>query len=251
MLIIKCIPLIKHFLRVMFYYKINFIFTFGVPLFSISYTMRSKIFQQPQPLPTMEMILFWTGYMIVLYALLGSGPAIVMLREDQFLKQFVFISGNRWTVIAAKYSSQLIVLLVSTWVLDIVCSVFFSLPFITLLWITLAMIFICELPIYALFLFFVALNVRQETIQPIMNILIFFFIALTWNDFSGIATVDHIITIINPIDYASQVGRALLSRIFPNVIFSPPSVMVLATCIYLMIGLFSIKRMKILPIFRN
>jgi hypothetical protein len=248
---IKCIPLIKHFLRVMFYYKINFIFTFGVPLFSIIYTMRSKIFQHPQPLPTMEMILFWNGYMIVLYALLGSGPAIVMLREDQFLKQFVFISGNRWAVIAAKFTSQLIVLLVSALVLDVLCCLFFSLPFLTLLWITLTMIFICELPIYALFLFFTVLNVRQETIQPIMNIVIFFFIALTWNNFSEIAAVNHIITIINPIDYASQVGLTLLSRIFPSVTSSPLPVMVFATCIYLMVGFFSLKRMKILPIFRN
>jgi hypothetical protein len=220
---IKCIPLIKHFLRVMFYYKINFIFTFGVPLFSIIYTMRSKIFQHPQPLPTMEMILFWNGYMIVLYALLGSGPAIVMLRED----------------------------LVSALVLDVLCCLFFSLPFLTLLWITLTMIFICELPIYALFLFFTVLNVRQETIQPIMNILIFFFIVLTWNNFSEIAAVNHIITTINPIDYASQVGLTLLSRIFPSVTSSPLPVMVFATCIYLMVGFFSLKRMKILPIFRN
>lgn len=251
MLIIKCIPLIKHFLRVMFYYKVNFIFTFGVPLFSIIYTMRSKIFQQPQPLPTMEMILFWNGYMIVLYALLGSGPAIVMLREDQFLKLFVFISGNRWAVIAAKFISQFMVLLVSALVLDVLCSLFFSLPFLTLLWITLTMIFICELPIYALFLLFAVWNVRQETIQPIMNILIFFFIALTWNDFSGIAVVNHIITFINPIDYASQVGWMLLSCVSPSVTFSPPPVIVLATCIYLMVGLFSLRRIKILPIFRN
>jgi hypothetical protein len=209
------------------------------------------IFQHPQSLPTMEIVLFWTGYMIVLYALLGSGPAIVLLREDQFLKQFIFITGNRWAVIAAKFISQLMVLLASVLVLDVLCSLFFFLPFFTLLWITLAMIFICELPIYTFFLLFAVLNIRQETIQPIMNILIFIYIALTWNDFSGIAAVDYISTMVNPIDYASQIGRILLSSIFSNVTFLPPLVMVLATSIYLIIGIFSLKRIKILPIFRN
>ncbi|GEB77920.1 hypothetical protein [Sporolactobacillus inulinus] len=38
-------PMTKHFLRVMVYNKVNFIFSFGVPLVSIIYSLRNYIFR--------------------------------------------------------------------------------------------------------------------------------------------------------------------------------------------------------------
>ncbi|WP_028984188.1 hypothetical protein [Sporolactobacillus terrae] len=246
-------PMTKHFLRVMVYYKVNFIFSFGVPLVSIIYSLRKYIFRHPEQKETIELIIFWISYMIVLYALMDSGSALVRLREEQFLKMFLFISRNKWKVIMARFFSHLIVLTASAVLFDLIASILFSLPFGTLLGITAVMICVCVIPVYSLFLLFAALPFRQETIQPIVNLLIFFFLIITLNHFSGTTTFFNVLLLLtNPMNYAFDVGLTFLSFLSSN--DAPPVswlLLLLISCIYLIIGFVSIINMKILPIFRN
>ncbi|TGB00142.1 hypothetical protein E4665_00240 [Sporolactobacillus shoreae] len=218
---------------------------------SIIFTLKDQIFRYSPVQSSLEAVLFWTGYMIVLYALMSSGPALVLLREDQFLKMFIFISENKWMLVASKFISQLIILLLSSLILNILCSTLFFLPFLQLTLLSFFMILICDFPIYALFLFFSMLNIHKETVMPVTNIIIFIFIALTWNDFSSDPAVNQLITVINPIKYAASVGSLLLSPGSHGRVFSTIPVIAVATFSYLLIGFVSLKRMKILPIFRN
>ncbi|MCO7174561.1 hypothetical protein ACFP7A_03360 [Sporolactobacillus kofuensis] len=66
------IPLIKHFMRVKMYYKVNFLFTLGVPIASILYSMRGQWFHHLNTVETKESIFYWIGYMVVLYALTST-----------------------------------------------------------------------------------------------------------------------------------------------------------------------------------
>lgn len=240
-------PLIKHFLRVMFYYKVNFIFTIGVPIATIVFNMHDQILRHPGGESALSAILYWTGYMIVLYALMNSGPALVLLREDQFLKMFFFIANGSRRIIAAKFFSQLIVLFMSVFILDAFCAFLFSLSFVTLCGLTFAMVFICELPVYLLFLIFASFRIRQETVLPIINILIFIFLFLSLNDSSYGPAVGWVMTMVNPMAYTSEVGLMLLS----GTDSLETTMLIMSTLIYSTVGFFALKHLKILPVFRN
>ncbi|RYL92817.1 hypothetical protein [Sporolactobacillus sp. THM19-2] len=244
-------PLVKHFLRVTFYYKVNFIFTFGVPVASIIYSLREQLLQRPDERDTMGLILYWAGYMVVLYALLNSGPALVVLREEQFLKMFLFITGTRWKIIAARFLSQLLILCLSVIILDLICAILFSLPVLKLIGLSLLVIMICELPVYFLFLIFAVLPLRQETITPIINVLIFIFIFISLNSFTTVPVAEGLLVILNPIEYASQTGWALLDLLNGVLPLTRIFLIAAATFLYLLTGYFALKRIRILPIFRN
>jgi hypothetical protein len=244
-------PLVKHFLRVTFYYKVNFIFTFGVPVASIIYSLREQLLQRPDERDTMGLILYWAGYMVVLYALLNSGPALVVLREEQFLKMFLFITGTRWKIIAARFLSQLLILFLSVIILDLICAILFSLPVLKLIGLSLLVIMICELPVYFLFLIFAVLPLRQETITPIINVLIFIFIFISLNSFTTFPVAEGLLVILNPIEYASQTGWALLDLLTGVLPLTRILLIAAATFLYLLTGYFALKRIRILPIFRN
>lgn len=252
---IKLMSLTKHFLKIMFYYKINFISTLGVPIIYLIFNMRNDIFHHSSMFPLSMMILSWTGYMIVTYALMGSGPAIIVLREEQFIKMFRFIVGNHFLIVYAKFMTQLITLLFSIIIIDVLCSILFYIPFLFLFGISLIMILICDVPIYLLLLFFGALNIRQETVMPIVNILILIFIYLTSisSNYSTTGFVSMFMTIINPIEYTIQVGHLLLHFIESGNMLDSYSLLIIlcTTFLYISIGLFSFRKMKLLPIFRN
>jgi len=236
-------PLVKHFLRVMMYYKINLIFTLGVPIGSIIYTMRPFIFHTSDQQIVQNHVFYWISYMVVLYAIINSGPSLVVLREDQFLKMFLFISGNVCSIIYAKYISQFILLTLSVLILDILSCFLFDLPIIKLLIQSFLLIILSSPPIFFLFLFFAALRLRQETMIPLTNILIFCFIFMSVNQ------INRVLSFINPIDYAFQIARFLFDGTSIHgfqIWFS-----ITITCFYLFIGLFSLKKIQFLPIFRN
>ncbi|MCO7126232.1 hypothetical protein NIE88_10645 [Sporolactobacillus shoreicorticis] len=235
--------MIKHFLRVLMYYKINFIFTLGVPVGSIIYTMRGYIFHMSNQQIVQTHIGYWISYMVVLYAIMNSGPSLVILREEQFLKMFLFISGSVRSILCAKFISQFLLLSISVLILDILSCLLFGLPIIRLFIQSILLIILCSPPIFSLFLFFAALPLRQETITPLINVLIFCFI------FLSVSQINHLLIFVNPIDYTFQIARFLFGvTVFHAVRLWLP---ITVTLFYLLIGAFAVKKMRFLPIFRN
>ena len=243
----KIIVLTKHFLSVMVYYKLNFIFTLGIPIVSIVYSMRRQIFHHPSETAALSLIVDWTAYMIVLFALMASGPDFIQLRENQFLKMMLFVTGNTRTILAARFLAQLIVLGGSLVVLDGLCAFLFQLSPGKLAVVTLAMVLIADPPIYALFLLFAVLPIRPETVMPIVNVLIFTFIALSWLDLSRFHLPAWLMMLINPMDYASGIGSFFLRSGAPADRIAAAA----AAVLYLLVGGFSAQRIKILPVFRS
>ncbi|WP_010632576.1 hypothetical protein [Sporolactobacillus vineae] len=251
----KSLTLAKHFLRTAVYYKVDFLATLGIPVFFLIYNMRGNLFHHVSAYPQLMMILSWTGYMVVTNALLGSGPAIIVLREEQFMKMFRFISGSQFTIIYAKFLAQLFILLLSVLILDLLCSVLFFLPFFYLIVVSLVMVIVCYIPVYLLFLIIGTFKIRQETALPLINILVLVFVYLTnmGSDQSSNGLLTMFLTAVNPIQYSEQTGSFLLSLTRPGHLEgSSPLLFILGTAlIYLLIGLYALKNIKCLPIFRS
>ncbi|MFT8318603.1 MAG: hypothetical protein ABF651_10105 [Sporolactobacillus sp.] len=247
---VKSLPLVKHFLQTMLYYKINFIASLGVPVFYLIYNLRNELFHNSSVYHSMSLIISWTAYMIVVNALLSSGPAFIILREDQFMKMFHFITGNSYTIIFAKFVAQFLVMLVSVLILDLLCGLLFFLPFFKLFGISVLLLIFCSVPIFFLFLIFTIFPVRQETVLPFVNILLLLFIYLTSvnyqpsNRFVSLAWV-----LINPVQYADTLGGFLLN--YHVLHLSTLVIFIVVSMIYLVIGLLSLSKIRINPIFRS
>ncbi|EST13243.1 hypothetical protein [Sporolactobacillus laevolacticus] len=237
------IPLVKHFIHTKMYYKINFIFTLGVPIGSIIYSMREQILQKTDTHTIINTIFYWIGYMVVLYALTGSGPSLVILREEQFIKLFLFIAGSPWSIIFAEFIAQFLLLIFSVLLLDVLCSALFLLPLFSLIGQSLLIVLICSFPVFSLFLNFAAWRIRPETVTPLMNILIFFFIFLSINE-SNMAFV-----FVSPIDYIDRVSRLVTGEATATLL--QIALLTTVTTVYFLVGIFSLKKLKTLPIFRN
>lgn len=239
--------LAKHFLKVFTAYKINFLSILIIPIFGIIYQQSGSIFEQVNRDDYFHYIAIWLAYMSTM-AGFTIGHQIVMIREQQFLKQMKFVAKDYKLVIYAEALVQLFILFLTVTILSATSAILFSMPFFELLIYSYGVTLIPFVPISLLFVLFNLFPIHAENLQSIITVttaaMIFFtnFIYLT-------ESVSTISILINPMNFAVEAGK-LWGTLFLSGLSINYMGIILAGILYTCIGIYSLMKTRITPNFR-
>lgn len=239
--------LAKHFFKVFTAYKINFLSILIIPIFGIVYQQSGSIFEQVNRDEYFHYIAIWLAYMSTM-AGFTIGHQIVLIREQQFLKQMKFVARDHKLVIYAVALVQLFILILTVTILSATSSLLFNMPFIELLVYSYGVTLVPFVPISLLFVLFNLFHIHAENLQSIITVttaaMLFFtnFIYLT-------ESVSTISIIINPMNFALEAGKLWGTIFLPDLSINYMGV-TLAGILYSCIGIYSLKKTRITPNFR-
>lgn len=243
----KIYYLTKHFLKVFTAYKINFLSILIIPVFGVIYQQSAFLFQQIPVAEYYYYISIWLAYMVAISSF-STGHQIVMMREQQFLKQMKFIVKDYRLIIYAEILTQFIILIFTVTILVILSTILFKIPFLNLLFFAYGKVIIPFLPLSLVFLIFNLLPIHTENLQPIITVATMLIIfSINFIDLEG--PLSTFLIIVNPLNYAIEIGK-----IWDTLFFSSISInyfaITFATVLYLIIGYFSLNNTRIVANFR-
>lgn len=243
----KIYYLTRHFIKVNTAYKINFLSILVFPVIGIIYQLDEYIFQSISIEELYRYLSLWLAYMVTITAF-TIGHKLVSLREQQFLKQFSFITQNPKVIILSLILSQFITLLGIVSILALGSTFLFKVPFFDLWIFCLGTVIIPFLPLSLLFLVLNLLPIHAENIQPLVTIgTAFMLFYLNFLSVTEPATLFR--TLINPMNFALEAGKIWGSAFIPNVIINSQNVLVTGMA-YLIIGYFAMRFTRINANFR-
>lgn len=237
----------KHFLRVFSKHKFNFIFSLLVPIFGVLYQQKHIMFEKVDSASFLNFLSIWISYMVAMSGL-TIGSQLVTIREQNFLKQFTFVTRDYRLILLAEIITQFIILLTTTGILVLISSIVFSVPLFHLMLLSYGIIFLSFIPISLLFLIFNVFKFHIETMQPITTILTGLFIFMT-NFFTLTSSVQTLYIVTNPMLYSLEIGKIVL-MLFTKGIPINWTAIIIATIFYCAVGFYSIRHTKITAIFR-
>lgn len=243
----KIYYLTKHFLTVFLAYKINFLALLIIPVISIIYQQSNRIFQAIPVEEYYAYLSLWLAYLVTVSAF-TIGYEIVMLREQQFLKQMTFVVKNYRLVIYAKMITHFILMIATVSILVALSTVLFQIPFINLLLFSYGTVLLPFLPLSFIFLVLNVLPMHTENLQPIITVTtmaMLFFINFL-NLFEPTSTL---MTVINPMNFALEAGKIWTQLFLDGVQINLLAVM-LAIILYLAIGTIALNRTRLVANFR-
>ncbi len=187
---------------------------------------------------------FWT-FIILLSIFSGYGIALLINRENGFLKVFSFISGSKMPIIMGKMFSQILYLLVVLFIFTITIGFLFQLNVFLLTINVILLAAVISVPLSFLALVIPTLSVRQETIAPafmLVNVLLVYTVTF---DFQS-SVINTIFTIINPAALTYHLSL-LISDVVWNASFdiNQGIVILIGIVIYIGIGLLIINRVGV------
>ncbi|MBN8194216.1 hypothetical protein JI667_18965 [Bacillus sp. NTK074B] len=156
-----------------FYNKIAYLWTLLIPLGLMIINNRSWIASPPSIEEYQTTLFFYWSFMILITATSGVGIALLIVRDNGFLKMFKFISGSKMAVILGKMESQWFFIFVNLLFFNLVTSLLFHQPVFHTLSIAFLVALIVPLPVFFLFLWIASLPLKSETIAPVFTLLIF------------------------------------------------------------------------------
>ncbi len=239
--------LIQHFLKVFTAYKINFLALLIIPAISIIYHQSDFIFQAIPITEYYEYLSLWLAYLVTVSAF-TIGYEVVMLREQNFLKQMLFIVKNYRLIIYAKIITHFILLILTVTILTVLSTVLFKIPFLELLLFSYGTVLIPFIPLSFLFLILNIFPIHRENLQPIITITtmgMLFFI----NFLNVYEPTSTLMTVINPMNFALEAGKIWSAPFLQGINGNSLAVMI-ATGLYMIIGLVSLQKTRIVPNFR-
>lgn len=142
--------LVKHFLKVYTAYKINFLSILIIPIFAIVYQQSDLIFEQIDKSQYFHYIAIWLAYLSTITGF-TIGHQLVLIREQQFLKQMKFVVGDHKVLVAALMLVHLFILIITVTILSITSTILFRAPFFELILYSSGIVLISFMPISLLF----------------------------------------------------------------------------------------------------
>lgn len=243
----KIYYLTKHFLKVFLAYKINFLAILIIPIISIVYHQSDRLFS---PIPVEEYYSYlslWLAYLVTVTAF-TIGYEVVMLREQQFLKQMTFVVKNYRLVIYSKIITHFILLISTVTILVALSTVLFQIPFINLLLFSYGAVLLPFLPLSFIFLVLNVLPMHTENLQPIITVTtmaMLFFINFL-NLFEPTSTL---MTIINPMNFALETGK-IWTQLFLDGVQINIFAVIITMILYFVIGSIALNKTRIVANFR-
>lgn len=243
----KIYSLTNYFLKVFLAFKINFLALLIIPVVSIIYQQSDSLFQKIPAADYYAYLSLWLAYLVTITGF-SIGYEIVLLREQQFLKQMKFIVKDIEAVLYAKILTHLILLLGTVIILAAFSRLLFFVPFFSTLLFSLGSILFPFLPLSFLFLVLNLLPIHTENLQPIITFttmaMLFY---LNFMDIFSAST--SLLIFINPMNFALEAGK-IWSQLFLTGIQINLTAVGLASIFYLAIGYYALKNTRILANFR-
>lgn len=236
-----------YFLKVFTTYKINFLALLVIPVIGVVYQKSEYIFQLVNLEGFYQYIAIWLSYMVTMSAF-TIGHQVVMIREQQFLKQMKFVVKDYKVIIFSVILSQFIILIVTVMILTLTSTLLFKVPFLSLLLFSYGVVILPFIPLSFLTLIFNLLPIHAENLQPIITIttaaMLFFtnFIHLT-------ERVSIFAIVVNPMHFALETGKIWTSLFLSSIPINYLGV-VMALILYFIIGYYALKNTRINSNFR-
>ncbi|QKG83046.1 hypothetical protein GXN76_00250 [Kroppenstedtia pulmonis] len=233
---------IKHILA----QKTNFFWVLLFPLGLMIWNFNDWIHSRPgEDVYVQTMVLFWS-LIIVMTATNGYATSLIMMRENGFLKFFRFVAGSKYTVVVGHLLSQISALLVNITLFTLFTSFIFGFPIY--LWMLAVLIVIVTFtPVCLLFSWLAILPYRQETITPIISVVVILLVYST--QYLSSVSVKSFLMFVHPVQFVIQIANAILSVFgLPYESYGNPLYLVAAVIVYVFFGLMALKHMKVYSI---
>lgn len=239
--------LAKHFLKVFFAFRINFVGILIIPVFGVVYQQSPLIFQEVQTEEFFQYIAIWLAYMTTMSGF-TIGHQVVSLREHQFLKQMKFVARDYKQVIYAQITVHFLLLIGTATILTLTSAILFGMPFFTLLFFNYVVALLPFIPISLVFLVLNLFPIHRENLQPLFTVatmaMVFFTNFLTFSESLSTWAV-----VLNPMNFSLEAGKIGAALFLSNLEINYLGVAV-AAVIYLSIGVYSLKNTRIIANFR-
>ncbi len=189
---------------------------------------------------------FWT-YIVMITLLNNVIFAALSDREYGYYKEFFFVTGSKWHILAANFLVQATILLAEITLFNVI----FLIVFHTLNWGILVggilAVLILSVPVTAVSCLFLTLKIKAQTAPIIETITLFALFSLL--NFHSENQVINTITLLNPLHYLGQESYYISMGVLANV----PSLAVIIqfiaiTLVYILIGSWSLAKFTITPI---
>ncbi|MFT8871653.1 MAG: hypothetical protein ABF868_05120 [Sporolactobacillus sp.] len=248
----KSLAYAKHFLRVAFYFKLNFIMLIGVPVVSILFNQQQWFVRTPRINDVAAVLSSWLGYMLAYWYLVsGSGTTVIISREEHFLKMFYFISRGVVPIIIGDFLANSLTLFAVIILLDLVLMIAFKMAFAGLCMLLLLSAIVSSIPVYCAFLLIGLFPLKTKSLPPVTTIITAFLIFLTAYSFHDDQTfLVYLFTLINPAEYTRQLGLLFAQLAGAGVTGAPhvaPLFLAAVTAVYLTGGALAVKKVALQP----
>ncbi|MFT8363877.1 MAG: hypothetical protein ABF586_05150 [Sporolactobacillus sp.] len=245
----KSLAYAQYFLRLTFYFKLNFIMLIGVPLANILLNKSTWFVHSPTLAEAVPVMTSWLGYMVVYWYLAnGSGTRLVILREENFLKMFSLVSRGIIAIVIGDFLAQTFILSLVLFIVYIALVLAFKLSLIFCLTLLLTALMIC-VPVYGALLLIGLLPLKMQTLQPLLMLATFLLIFLSAYQFDN-SLIVSLLTLVNPGEYVRQVSLLMLHTFGLPVrgeTACSPTWLAVVTAGYLCAGAVALKKIKVQP----
>lgn len=225
--------------------KIPFIYSLVFPLIAFFLTNYSWISSPPETAVLLAHLNIYWAFIIFGVFLNGLGLQLSSFRESGFLKTSAMISGSKYPIFAGMALTQFCFAFASITIFTTIIGLLVGDNIFLLLSIGYLILLLTSIPMILFVSWIPVLPTRQNTIGTISNIvllpMVFISASRPLSDNFYIETIFSFV----PIDYITQVG-ILVKRIIFNEAFDYSYIpIIIGTIAYLFIGLFFVKRIKL------
>lgn len=231
------------FLKYILANKLTFFWVLLLPLGLLIWNNYDWLYSKPKVELYLRTIPMFWSFIIVMTVTNGYATSLVMMRENGFLKFFRFIAGSKYTVVLGHLLSQLSVLLVNIALFTLFTSLIFGFS-ILLCFIAILTALVTFVPVCLFFSWLIALPYREETITPIISVSVILLVYST--NFISSVSLKSLLMFVHPVQFVIQMSNVIFSVFgLPYEAYGNPLFLLVATIVYVLIGLIALKHMKI------
>lgn len=192
---------------------------------------------------------FFLSY-IVFTMSIEVATTLIAMRENGFLKTFTFISGNKYSIIIGKASTQLLFLVTASLIFSFTTSVFVLDSIDKILLYILSTFISTLIGAVSLSLFFLILMlvpIRQESLITILNISMLVLFFITVRGFSHSFSWGVFLLYLNPLELVRSVAIFITSLMAKEISLPnfPVYLIISSVISYIVVGLISLKFIKV------
>ncbi|MBT2285399.1 hypothetical protein J7E78_17800 [Paenibacillus polymyxa] len=184
------------------------------------------------------------SYNFVGIFLYGIASRISIFRENGFLRSFTYVAGDKKPIIFSLYWIQIIHGSIIVLAFTIISALIFRLPVIELVEISIVSFLIVSLPLAMLMLLLAALPVTTATLNSVASLVMLPALFMTMFRNYNYTQMNDLF-LLSPVEYVSRICRMISDFFFYGQTKENFSLLLVITFVYLIIGIFSLKFLKI------
>lgn len=238
----------RYFFRVAYDNKIVFIYSAFFPIVMLIIQARQLMFQPISTLDFNRYVLPWISWLIF-SDIIFSVMDIAVLREQGYFKQYYSLVTNKSVFIVSKIIVNLVILSLTMLATSIVCSLLFQMGLAVILLKLMELILISFIPLVSICLPLIAMPIKQKTIPVLVNLIMVLLLVISTLLITlyNLKVTNIFMNIIDPVFFISDVFAFLTHTIGYAPFLLTYTIVFVIT---ILIGLFSYKKMLILPVER-